>query len=168
MALIFRDNFFSAGETEIQNEAGAPAGRLDLKSAFNASIDVYDGSNRLVCSGKFPFFSGKWSVLTPGGDEIGRLRSRFSLGSKRFEYDARHRGLYEIRSPLFSREYEILDESGSRVAFFEKVSGFFSSGAFRLTNSAMKLNDYELVAVIMGMYAIQKRNSAAANSSANP
>ena len=62
MALIFRDNFFSAGMTEIQNEAGAPAGRLDLKSAFTSSLEVYDGSDRLVCTGKLPFFSRRWVI----------------------------------------------------------------------------------------------------------
>ncbi|WP_438433954.1 hypothetical protein [Gorillibacterium sp. sgz500922] len=164
MALIFRDNFFSAGITEIQNEAGAPAGRLDLKSAFTSSLEVYDGSDRLVCMGKFPFFSRRWVVSSPGEVELGNLRSRFSLGSKRYEYDALHRGIYEIRSPLFSREYEIFDERGERVAHFEKISGFFSSGAFRLANTAMKLNDYELVAVIMGVHAIQKRDSASSSA----
>jgi len=161
MGLIFRDNFFSAGITEIQNEAGAPAGRLDLKSAFSSSVEVYDGSGGLVCTGRFPFFSRKWIVSSPGDVELGNLRSRISLGSKRFEYDALHRGIYEIRSPLFSREYEIFDESGASVAHFEKISGFFSSGAFQLTNTAMKLNDYELAAVIMGVHSIQKRDSAA-------
>ena len=65
---------------------------------------------------------------------------------------------------MFSREYEIFDERGERVAHFEKISGFFSSGAFRLDNTAMKLNDYELVAVIMGVHAIHKRDSASSSA----
>ncbi|MEO3946038.1 hypothetical protein [Gorillibacterium sp. CAU 1737] len=164
MTLFFRDNFFSMGETEILGSAGEAAGRIDLKGAFSSSLDVYDAADRLAYSGRFTLFSGRWTISNCRGEEVGKLRPRFSLSTKRFEYDARQRGVYEIRSPIFSKEYEIFDSSGQTVAHFEKTSGFFSSDAFRLTNSSPQLDDYELVAVVMGLYAIQKHDGAAGSS----
>ena len=83
---------------------------------------------------------------------------------KKFTYETEGRGLYEIISPAFSKEYDITDESGVLVARFEQVNGWFSSGAFQLNNQSEYLDSYELVAVIMGMHAIQKRQRAASNA----
>jgi hypothetical protein len=46
------------------------------------------------------------------------------------------------------------------VAKFEKISGFFSSPAFQLTNHSDQLSTEELIAVVMGVNAIQRRNSS--------
>lgn len=162
--LYFRDNFFNAGVTEILDEQEVNVGHLDLKSSFGSAIDVYGQNSQLLCKGSFPIFSGKWEVTDADGGQLGVLRSRFAFFTKKFTYETEGRGSYEIISPAFSKEYEISDESGALVARFEQVNGWFSSGAFLLNNQSEHLDTYELVAVIMGMHAIQKRQSAAANN----
>ncbi len=162
--LYFRDNFFSSGETPIMNAAGEHAGTMDLRSMFSASLSVYGPSGELRVTGSFRFFSGKWEVADSSESVIGVLRSRLSFFSKRFEYDAGERGLYTIESPAFSRSYTVIDHSGIEVASFDKTSGWLESGAFCLNNRAALLDSYELIAVVMGMHSIQKRNNAAAAS----
>ncbi|GGA46235.1 hypothetical protein [Paenibacillus physcomitrellae] len=163
MNLYFRDNFFNAGETEILNERNERVGYLNLKSAFGSSIEVY-GNGVQVCSGRFPFFSGRWEVQDVHGNTLGKLRSRFTFFSKKYTYETNGRGEYDILSPAFSKEYEVVNDYGV-VARFAKVSGWFSASAYELSNSSELLNDYELVAVIMGVHEIQKRhdNNAGAN-----
>jgi len=96
---------------------------------------------------------------------VGRLRSRFTFLAKSYTYDAYARGTFDITSPAFSRDYEICDGNGSLVASFQKVNDWFSSEAYCLDNVSEQLTNYELIAVIMGMNAIQKRRrSAAANA----
>jgi uncharacterized protein YxjI len=162
MNLYFRDNFFNAGITEIQNEQKEQVGYLDLKSAFGSAIDVYDQEDRLVCKGGFPFFSGKWVVTDARGENLGVLRARFAFFTKKFTYETEGRGYYEIISPAFSKEYEVSDDSGV-VARFEQTNGWFSSGAFVLNNQSPHLDPYELCAVVMGMHAIQKSQQSAGN-----
>lgn len=161
MELYFNDQFFSTGQTDIMDENGTPAGMLDLESMMSSSISVYGPDSMLRCSGQFRFFSGKWEVLNAAGEELGLLYARFSLFSKRYEYDAGHRGVYSIESPAFSQHYSILDGNESEVATFQKISGWLQAGAFQLQNRSPQLDSYELVAVIMGVHSIQKRNSAA-------
>ena len=167
MELYFRDNFFSSGETPIMNAAGEQAGMLDLRSMFSASLTVYGPSGELRVTGSFRFFSGKWEVADASQSLLGVLRSRLSFFSKRFEYDAGERGIYTIESPAFSRSYAIIDHAGIEVASFDKTSGWLESGAFCLNNRAKLLDCYELIAVVMGMHSIQKRNNNAAAASAN-
>ncbi|MFE5324657.1 hypothetical protein ACFQ88_39065 [Paenibacillus sp. NPDC056579] len=135
MNLIFRDNFFNSGITEILNEQEEKAGHIDLKSAFGSSIDVYGPNAQLLCRGSFPFFSSKWVVADADGNPLGVLRIRFAFFTKKFTYETEGRGSFEIVSPAFSKEYEISDESGV-VARFEQVNGLFSSGAFHSTMNA--------------------------------
>lgn len=125
---------------------------------------MYGQNGRLLCKGSFPIFSGKWEVTGADGEQLGVLSSRFTFLTKKFTYEAEGRGCYEIISPAFSKEYEISDESGALVARLEQVNVWFSSGAFLLNNQCEYLGTYELVAVIMGMHAIQKRQCAAANN----
>ncbi|MCL6458863.1 MAG: hypothetical protein K6T85_12725 [Gorillibacterium sp.] len=168
MQLIFRDSFFSAGRTDIVDASGNPAGVLDLGSAFSAKVEAYNAEGRLACKGKFRHaLSSKWLVLGPAEEELGLLRSRMSFLSKRYEYEAYGRGVFEITSPAFSREYEVTQTSGQLVARFERINGFFSSGAFRLDNQLDSLDSYELTVVIMGVHAIQKSQQAAASGGAN-
>ncbi|ANS75921.1 hypothetical protein AWM70_16110 [Paenibacillus yonginensis] len=162
MTLYFRDNFFNAGETEILNERNEQVGYLDLKSAFGSSVEVY-GEGIQVCSGRFPFFSNRWEIQDIQGQTLGVLRSRFTFFSKKYTYETNGRGEYDILSPAFSREYEVVNDYGV-VARFAKVSGWFSASAYELCNYSELLNDYELVAVIMGVHEIQKRH----NNSSNP
>ena len=167
MQLIFRDNFFSSGRTEIVDASGNPAGTLNLGSAFSATVEAYNAEDRLVCTGKFRhLLSSKWLVLGPSGEELGLLRSRMSFLSKRYEYEAYGRGNYEITSPAFSREYEITQDNGQLAARFERINGFFSSGAFSLNNNSDRLDSYELTVVIMGVHAIQKSQQAADSNGA--
>jgi len=163
MKLIFRDNFFSRGETEIIDEQSMPAGVLDLKSSFGSSVDIFDKDGRLACSGKFRSFSSKWEVEA-GGRTLGVLRYRFSWTKKKYEYDAFGRGRFEITSPAFSKEYDIHNSMGKRIAAFERVSGWFASGAYALDNITEELDSYELVALIMGVHSIQKRHNSAAST----
>lgn len=164
--LYFKDNFFSAGQTEIFNSSKEIVGMLDLKSAFSSSIDVLDKNGSLFVSGKFTFFSNKWRVYEANEREIGVLKAKFSFFSKKFEYEAYGRGVFHIKSEAFSREYDVLDEQSNLIARFEKVSGFFAAPAFQLSNFNEIVTNEELIAVVMGVNAIQKRQqSAAANSS---
>lgn len=164
MELYFKDRFFSSGISEIMDASGNELGYIDLKSAFGSSLDIYDSSNDLIYSGKFRVFSNKWNVLDPHGETIGIVRSRMSFLEKKFEYQAGSRGVFTITSPAFSRDFAIVDEQGDPVAGFEKISGFFSSGAYRLHNNTSEIDSYELIAVIMGVHSIRKRQNQAANS----
>ncbi|WP_308635812.1 LURP-one-related/scramblase family protein [Paenibacillus silvisoli] len=163
MNLYFRDNFFNAGTTEILNEQQEQVGHLDLKSSFGSAIEVYGQDARLLFSGSFPFFSGRWEISGANGEQLGVLKSRFAFFKKKFTYETEGRGSYEILSPAFSKEYEIFDESGGLAARFEKINRWFASGAFVLNNHSSQLDTYELVAVIMGMHAIQKRQQASSS-----
>lgn len=164
MELYFKDRFFSSGTSEIMDASGNELGYIDLKSAFGSSLDIYDSSSNLIYSGNFRVFSNKWNVLDSHGETIGIVRSRMSFLEKKFEYQAGSRGVFTITSPAFSRDFTIVDEQGDAVAGFEKISGFFSSGAYRLQNNTSEINSYELIAVIMGVHSIRKRQNQAANS----
>ncbi len=63
MKTYFKDNFFSAGKTDIWNEQMVSLGYLDLKSAFGSALEVYDAEGQHIHSGKFPLLSNKWDVL---------------------------------------------------------------------------------------------------------
>lgn len=161
-SLYFKDNFFSAGTTEIFNSSKEKVGELDLKSAFSSGIDVLNKDGKRVVSGKFALFSNKWKIYNGTEDEIGILRQQLTFFAKKYEYSTYGRGVYLIESELFSRQYEIFDEQSNQIASFEKVSGFFSSPAFQLINSSERVSNEELIAVVMGVNAIQKRRSNAA------
>ncbi|OWA34109.1 hypothetical protein B9G55_17435 [Saccharibacillus sp. O16] len=163
MELYVTDNFFNSGRTEILNAAGEAAGMLDLRSAFGSALDVYASSGELLYTGKFRLMLRRWQVMDGSGREIGELRPKFTLFSKKFEYDAGQRGVYEIESPNFSKEY-IMTQDGVEVAHFARTSSWMLSGAYQLQN-ASPLDEYELVAVVMGVNAIRKRQRSAANSS---
>jgi hypothetical protein len=51
------------------------------------------------------------------------------------------------------------------MARFEKVSGFFASPAYHLSKNNEKVSSEELIAVVMGINAIQKRRRS--NATAN-
>lgn len=143
--------------TEIMDDRQRPAGELDLHSAFGSSLDVYDAEGALACSGQFRLLSNKWEVFGPRGELWGVLRQRFAFPAKRYEYETSAGGCFEITSPAFSNEYEVQHLGGSLAARFDQVNGWFSSGTFCLHNISEQLDSYELVAVIMGMHEIQKR-----------
>lgn len=163
MELYFRDNFFSAGNTQILDAAGGSAGTIDLQSMFTATLTIYGADAVVRFKGKFRSFSRKWEVTGANYATIGVLRSRFTLFSKRYEYDAGERGIYQIESPAFSYSYTILDSNEKEVASFEKTSNWLQSGAFCLRNQSSVLDSYELIAVVMGVQSIQKAASNAAN-----
>lgn len=162
--LYFKDNFFSAGTTDIMNEDGQLRGTLDLKSAFSSSLDVLDLSGIPICFGKFHW--GKWEITDRSGHLLGVLRARLSFFSKRYEYEAQNRGTYEITSQAFSRDYQIRESrSGEVIANFEQVSGWMKARAYRLTNYSEQLDIYELIAVVMGVNAIRKRQESSSSTS---
>lgn len=164
MKLFFKDNFFNSGKTEILSEKQETLGEVDLRSAFGSGLDIYNANGELMFSGKFPLLSNKWYITNAKEDEVGRVSSRFAFFAKKFEYEAFGKGLFEIKSEAFSREYEIYDESGTSIASFHQVNGWFSADAYCLDNHTDQLDSYELVAVIMGMHEIQKRHRSAANT----
>ena len=169
-SLYFKDNFFSSGRTEIYNSLKEKVGELDLRSAFSSSIDVIDGDGKKIISGRFGLFSNKWRISDDSEQEMGILKQKLTFFAKKYEYNAFDRGVYIIEAEAFSRKYEVFDEQSNQIAKFEKVSGIFASPAFQLTNFRENLRSEELIAVIMGVNAIQKRrrsNGAAAGSPGN-
>ncbi|MFJ7746861.1 hypothetical protein [Peribacillus sp. NPDC097295] len=165
--IYFKDNFFSSGRTEIFNSSKEKIGELDLKSAFSTAVDVLDRNDNIVVTGKFKFFSNKWSIYHTNEEEIGVLKEKLSFLSKKYEYISFGNGTYQIKGESFSRQYEILDEASNLVGRFEKVNGFFESAAYQLSNFHKKITNEELIAVVMGINAIHKRkkgNAATANN----
>jgi uncharacterized protein YxjI len=158
--VYFQDNFFSAGRTEIFNESKEKVGELDLKSMFSSGVEVLDLNERVIVSGKFPFMGVKWRIYDSNGGEMGLLKQKITFFSKKFEYQASERGSFQIKSEAFSKQYEVYKDDSIIVAKFEKISGFFSSPAFQLTNYSEQLSTEELIAVVMGVNAIQRSNDA--------
>jgi len=165
VAIYFTDNFFSAGLTTIYNEKQEKIGSLDLKSAFTSSVDILNNEGTLVVKGYFPVFSRGWKINDENDNELGILKQQLSLFTKKYQYTAHGRGVYQIKSEAFSREYQIYNEDENLISEFKKISGFFTSPIFELTNQSEKLSNEELVAVVMGVNMITKRNRSA--SSAN-
>ncbi|WP_159886302.1 hypothetical protein [Paenibacillus puerhi] len=161
--VYFRDNFLSSGETEIWDEEERQIGSLDLHTMFQAGVTVRSLTELASYSGKFRFFSNKWMVYSGGDQEIGMLRPRLSFLSKRYEYDSSRYGLFTIEAGAFSREYTVTSSDGQTAAEFRRVSGMFASAAFELSNySALSMQ--ELIVVVMGVHAIQKRQQSAASN----
>jgi hypothetical protein len=163
--VYFHDNFFSTGRTEIFNGAKEKVGELDLKSMFSSGVEIVDLNGNIKVSGKFPFFGVKWRIYDSHEQEIGALKQKLSFFSKKYEYDANGRGTFFIQSEAFSKQYDIYEDETSIVAKFEKVSGFFASPAFQLTNHSKQLSTEELIAVVMGVNAIQRRNNSNSGAS---
>ncbi len=159
MELYFKDKFFNSGISDIMNSDGEVVGNMDLKSAFGSSLDVSNHQRQILCSGKFRFFSNKWFISDERNGQMGVLRVRLSFLKKRYEYDAGNRGVYEITSPAFSKEYSIQRSNGEVVASFARTNSWMQTGAFRLQNDSKELDSYELVAVVMGVHEIEKRDS---------
>ncbi|MFD0676663.1 MULTISPECIES: hypothetical protein [unclassified Paenibacillus] len=160
--VYFSDRFFSTGLTDIRDEHNNKMGELDLQSMFSSGIHVLDDRGRMTYSGKFRFFSNTWLVLDRDGDEIGALKAKMAFFKKHYAYVGRH-GELRIEAPAFSKEYTVTTVRGEVVAEFARTDGMFSSGAFALTNlSALPIE--ELILVVMGVHAIQKRQSAAAST----
>ncbi|KZE69228.1 hypothetical protein AWM68_02875 [Fictibacillus phosphorivorans] len=159
--VYFNDSFFSSGRTEIYNASQEKLGELDLKSAFSSSVNVENEKGEIVVEGGFPFFSSRWIITQADGTELGEVKSSFAFFSKRFRYSTNDH-TYEIESPAFSKEYTILDDNKAEVATFRKINGFFQSAAFELTNHSDVLRTEELIAVVMGVNAIEKRNQSSA------
>ncbi|RUT43756.1 hypothetical protein EJP82_19655 [Paenibacillus anaericanus] len=164
MELYFKDNFLNAGIGDIMNETGGKIGSLDLKGAFGSSLDVYDVGGAKLFSGKFNW--GKWEVTAADGRSVGMLRARLSFFSKRFTYDAVGSGMFEITSPALSKDYNIERSSGGTVATFARTNNWMMPGAYCLNTLTNDLDIYELVAVVMGVNAIRKRQQSSSNSGA--
>jgi len=162
--LYFTDSFFSSGQKDIYTRDEHIVGKLDLKSAFTSTIDVLDLKGNILISGKFPLFSNRWIVTNQEGDELGFVRARFSFFAKKYEYTAHNRGVFRIDSETFSKRYEILSEKGKQVGRFRKVNSILSSPAYELSKISNEIEIGEMIAVVMGVNAIQKRSHSAANS----
>ena len=158
MELYFKDKFFSSGISDIMNTDGEIIGRIDLKSAFTSSLDVFDSNEQIVCMGKFRMLLNKWIISDGRDGQLGVLRRRMSFLKKKYEYDTGRRGVFEITSPAFSKEYSILQSNGEIVASFARINSWLQTGAFRLLNDSQELDSYELVAIVMGVHEIQKRD----------
>lgn len=155
--VYFQDNFFSTGNTDIKDGDNNRVGSLDLKSAFSSSVSIMDEENLEMMRGFFPFFSNTWQVEDYQNEQLGSLKHAWFSFSKKFHYETNNRGVYEITSPVFSREYYVKDHQGQEIATFTRVDSFFSAPAFKLVNKSAELSSEELVVVIMGVNAIEKR-----------
>lgn len=161
--LYFSDSFFSSGKTDILTEVEEKIGEIDLKSMFSSSVDIMNGKQEVLVSGKFPMLGIHWRILDREGTELGKLKEKFAFFSKKYLYEAYDRDTFLIDSELFSKDYVIKRESDEAViATFKKVSGIFSSAAYELDNYTNTLTSPELIAIIMGVNAMQKRNNNAA------
>ncbi|KHE71531.1 hypothetical protein [Halobacillus sp. BBL2006] len=160
--VYFSDNFFSSGRTDIYNGQKEMVGALNLKSAFSSSVDVENAQGEIVVQGSFPIFSNKWNIQRRGGEELGRVKTSFSFFTKRYRYETGSQSL-EIESPALSKDYTMVDKNGSEVATFRKVSGVFQSAAYELQNHTGSLMTEELISVVMGVNAIEKRRRSSAN-----
>ncbi|CEG28938.1 hypothetical protein [Bacillus sp. B-jedd] len=154
--LFVSDNFFSAGRTDIFNDAQEKVGEINLKSIFSAELDVLNMDGETIVNGRFPFLSRRWIVAGSRGEEIGELKARLAFFSKKYEYSTADGRIFEIESEAFSNLYIMYDENRNEAGRFEKISGFFSSPAFQLTSFDEGLDIYEFIAVVMGVNAIQK------------
>ncbi|MDZ5710802.1 hypothetical protein [Jeotgalibacillus haloalkalitolerans] len=159
--IYFSDQFFSAGRTDIFNGEKEKIGTLDHKSAFSSGINIEDILGETVIEAGFGFFSNKWTIKR-GEEELGFVKNALSFFTKKYRY-FKNGQEYEVESPAMSKEYTIFDSSRVAVASFRKVSGFFQTAAYELTNHSELFEADELIAVIMGVNAIEKRNR---NSSA--
>jgi uncharacterized protein YxjI len=159
--LYFSDSFFSTGKTDIFTGEEEKIGEIDLKSMFSSSVDILNGNQEILLSGKFPMLGIHWRILDRDGTEIGILKEKLTFFSKKYVYEAYGRETFLIHSELFSKEYVIKHEQDEEViATFKKVSGIFSSAAYELDNFSNTLTSPEIIAVIMGVNAIQKRNNS--------
>lgn len=163
--VYFSDQFFSAGMTDIYNGSQDKVGTLDHMSAFTSGIRI-EGIHRTTgIEAGFGFFSNKWTIKR-GEKELGFVKNALSLFTKKYRYFKD--GLeYEIESSAFSKEYTVLNASRDEVASFRKVSGFFQTAAYELTNHSELFEADELIAVIMGVNAIEKRNRSASGGGAS-
>ncbi|WP_082233106.1 hypothetical protein [Halobacillus massiliensis] len=160
--IYFSDHIFSKGKKDIYDKEENRIGSLDLKSAFTSSVNVENKKGEVVIEGKFPSFSNKWAVSLSDGNELGQVKSSLSFFTKRYKYKTSTEQ-YEIESPALSREYIIYDKYKKEAATFKKVNGLFEAAAFELRNNSDSLLTEELIAVVMGVNAIQKRRNNAAS-----
>lgn len=158
--VYFSDRFLSTGLTDIRDERNEKMGELDLQSMFSAGIHVLNKEGSMVYSGKFRFFSNAWLVMNHNGDEIGVLKAKWAFFKRQYSYKG-PQGELRIEAPAFSKEYTVTTLDGDAVAEFAKTDGMFSPGAFALTNRSSVPME-ELILVVMGVHAIQKRQNSAA------
>ncbi|QKS70207.1 hypothetical protein FLK61_25945 [Paenalkalicoccus suaedae] len=155
--VYFSDNFFSSGKTDIFNEDKERVGELDLKGAFSSSVRIETKEGN-VLEAAFPFFSMKWRIKLEDGTKVGEVKYALSFSKKRYTYTT-STGEYDISAPAFSRSYTIKDTDEQTVAIFDRVSGFFSAPSYKLVNESDYLTTEELIAVVMGVNAIEKASS---------
>ncbi|WP_280769211.1 hypothetical protein [Salipaludibacillus daqingensis] len=156
--IYFKDNFFSNGVTPIFNGEKVQIGQLDLKSAFSSSVDVQNADGKVVVKGAFPFMSRKWGVVGEGAREMGSLKQKIAFFAKKFEYTTDNRGTISIHSGAFSNEYTMMNEKEEVIAEFKRISGFFEAPVFQLINDSQSVDNEEMIAVVMGVNMINKRN----------
>ncbi|MGD6833708.1 hypothetical protein ACQCT5_16170 [Sutcliffiella halmapala] len=162
--VYFSDNFFSSGETDIYTENKKVVGVLDLRSAFSSKVDVKTPDGEIVVSGAFAFFSNRWVVSNHREAEIGQLRKKMAFFKSVYEYHTNDRGVFRLENPAFSKEFTLYHPNENLAAHFKRINGFFESSAFELTNLCSDLSTEELVAVVMGMNEIKKREATQSNS----
>lgn len=162
--LYFSDNFFSTGKKDIFTKDKEIVGELNMKSAFTSTIDILDIKGNHLINGKFPLFSNRWTITNQKQEELGFLRSRFSFFAKKYEYTAQDRGIYKIETEVMFNKYEIVDQTGSRIGQFSIIKNFFMAPAYELIQFKEDLEINEMIAIITGINAIQKRSHSASKT----
>jgi len=155
--VYFTDQFFSSGRTDIFNESQQKIGSINLRSSFTSSVSVENELGESIVEGSFLPLSNRWVVKHSYGDELGKVKMAFTLFSKSYHYTNHSSNRFKIEAPAFSKEYMIMDENKKVVAMFQKVSGVFQAAAYELRNDSEILSTEELIAVVMGVNAIERR-----------
>ncbi|KYG28129.1 hypothetical protein [Alkalihalobacillus trypoxylicola] len=164
--IYIKDNFFSTGVTDIYDQNQNVVGSLDLKSIFLTKVSVLNAEGIEIIQGRFQSaFSNKWLVLNAEEKQLGRLQTPFFTMKKKYSYLSANGKEYRIHSLAFSKDYQVTDmASGQVVADFKRVSSYFLTAAYELQNHSNNISTEELIGVVMGVNAIQKRKAAASNS----
>ncbi|MCC2249369.1 hypothetical protein JUJ52_05245 [Virgibacillus sp. AGTR] len=71
-----------------------------------------------------------------------------------------------ITSPTFSKAFTVVDTKGNEIAMFKRMNHFFSSPAYELVKHTNHISMAELVIVVMGVNAIEKRKQSSSTNSA--
>lgn len=159
------DHFLSSGETTIRDVENNVIGYLDLKSMFKSGVSVLDVNRATLASGKFKFFSNQWLVLNKVEEQIGVVKQKFFSFSKKYTYTTSGGDIFYFTSRAFSKNFLIFDERHQEVASFQRTSSFFSTPAYKINHNNDHFTTEELIIVVMGINAIEKRNqSNAANA----
>src|SRR5690606_35222992 len=115
--------------------------------------------------GKFAPLTNQWKIFDQNNQQLGIVKPKFFSFSKKYTYTRLDDVMFFINAPALSRDFTVYYEKDDVVATFIRMNGFFSSASYEIhLHSSLEME--ELIAVVMGVNAIEKRKrSSSANSS---